>query len=76
MENNVHSLMLRVKDFMSGEDISLLFLEMKKDLINQILHTQPDELAKREELYKLTQALTLLERKMQEYVNELSKEFE
>lgn len=68
--------MYRVKDAMEGEDLSIIFQEIKDDLSQQILRTRPGEKEAREELYWQSYGLTLLERKMQEYVNDLTKENE
>lgn len=76
MESNLKELMYRVNGLMEGEDLSTLFSEIKKDLSNQIVMTKMDEKDKREDLYYMIHGLNLLEAKMQECVNEVTKENE
>lgn len=76
MESNLKELMYRVKAVMEGEDLSTLLNEIKKDLSNQIVMTQMSEKEKREDLYLMIHGLKLLEAKMQECVNEVTKENE
>lgn len=76
MESNLRELMYRVKAVVEGGDLSTLFEEIKKDLSNQIVMTKMDEKDKREDLYLMIHGLNLLDAKMQECVNEVTKENE
>lgn len=76
MESNLKELMYRVKAVVEGTDLSTLFNEIKKDLSDQIVRTKMDEKDKREDLYLMIHGLNLLEAKMQECVNEVTKENE
>lgn len=76
MESNLKELMYRVKAVVEGSDLLTLFTEIKKDLSNQIIMTKMDEKDKREDLYLMVHGLNLLEAKMQECVNEVTKENE
>lgn len=67
--SNVKNLTYLVKSLMEGDNLSLILSEIKKDIALEILHTKPNESAKREELYYTTAGLDRLEMKLQEYVN-------
>lgn len=64
MNRSMEQLRSKVKLMLEGEEISLLFDMVKKDLANQILLTKPNESEKREELYLTANGVDLLSRKM------------
>ena len=68
--------MYKVKTILEGDDFALLTNEIRKDISNQILCTSPSDTERREELYWQAHGLALMEQKMQEYMNEISKENE
>lgn len=73
MNSAIESLKYKVSTLMEEGEVSLLFQQIKNDIVTQILHTKPNEVEKREELYSTTQALNLLERKMTEYHNDIEE---
>lgn len=76
MKTELKQLMYKVSTLLEGEEISLLFQDIKHDISNQIMTTKPNETEKREELYFMTYGITLLERKMTELSNLVSQENE
>ena len=73
MESALNAIKYKVSTIMEGEEISLLFQQVKNDLANQIIRTKPNDTDKREELYYITQGIDYLERKMTEYANEIKE---
>ena len=73
MESALNAIKYKVSTIMEGEEISLLFQQVKNDLANQIIRTKPNDADRREELYYITQGLDYLERKMAEYANEIKE---
>ena len=73
MESALNAIKYKVSTIMEGEEISLLFQQVKNDLANQIIRTKPNDADKREELYYITQGIDYLERKMTEYANEIKE---
>lgn len=69
MKPELMELMYKVKQLLEGEEISLLFQDIKHDISSQIMTTKPDESGKREELYFMSYGISLLERKMTELSN-------
>ena len=69
MKHELKQLMYKVSTLLEGEEISLLFQDIKSDISNQIMNTKPTENEKREELYYMSYGITLLERKMTELSN-------
>lgn len=69
MKHELAQLMYKVRDLLEGEEISLLFNDIKHDISNQIMTTKPEESGKREELYFMSYGISLLERKMTELSN-------
>ncbi len=74
MDSVVQQLKYRVKDIEERGDFSLLFSLIKTDLTNQILLTSVNQKEDRENLYLMAHGLSLLERKIQEFVNDLNEE--
>lgn len=74
MDSVVQQLKYRVKDIEERGDFSLLFSLIKTDLTNQILLTNVNQKEDRENLYLMAHGLSLLERKIQEFVNDLNEE--
>lgn len=66
MKSELKQLMYKVSTLLEGEEISLLFEDIKLDISNQLMNTKPAESDKREELYYMSYGITLLERKMTE----------
>lgn len=73
MNSAIEALRYKVSTLMEEGEVSLLFQQIKNDIVTQILHTKPNETEKREELYNVTQGLSLLERKMTEYHNDIEE---
>ena len=73
MESALNAIKYKVSTIMEGEEISLLFQQVKNDLANQIIRTKPNDADRREELYYITQGIDYLERKMTEYANEIKE---
>ena len=73
MKHELKQLMYKVSTLLEGEEISLLFQQVKTDIASQIIRTKPNDADKREELYYITQGLDYLERKMTEYANEIKE---
>lgn len=73
MESALNAIKYKVSTIMEGEEISLLFQQVKTDIASQIIRTKPNDADKREELYYITQGLDYLERKMTEYANEIKE---
>lgn len=73
MNSAIESLKYKVSTIMEEGEISLLFQQIKNDIVTQILHTKPNEIEKREELYNITQGISFLERKMTEYHNDIEE---
>lgn len=73
MDFAIDALKYKVSTLMEGEEISLLFQQIKNDIATQMLHTKPTERDKREELYYLSQGVNLLECKMTEYKNDIEE---
>lgn len=76
MKHELKQLMYKVSTLLEGEEISLLFQDIKLDISNKILNTKPDDSEKREELYFMSYGITLLERKMTELSNDFKQENE
>lgn len=74
MKHELGQLMYKVSQLLEGEEISLLFSDIKHDISNKIMTTKPEESDKREELYFMSYGITLLERKMTELSNDYSQE--
>ena len=74
MDSVVQQLKYRVKDIEERGEDSLLFSLIKTDLTNQILLTNVNQKEDRENLYLMAHGLSLLERKIQEFVNDLNEE--
>lgn len=74
MDSVIQQLKYRVKDIEERGDFSLLFSLIKTDLTNQILLTNVNQKEDRENLYLMAHGLSLLERKIQEFVNDLNEE--
>lgn len=74
MKSELEQLMYKVSQLLEGEEISLLFEDIKHDISSQIMTTKPSESEKREELYFMTYGITLLERKMTELANLVPQE--
>lgn len=66
----------KVKSMMEEGDFSIIFNEIREDLSRSILQTAVNQKDEREELYLISNALTLLERKLQEFANDAFKENE
>lgn len=73
MESALDAIKYKVSTIMEGEEISLLFLQIKNDIAAQIIRTKPNDADKREELYYITQGIDYLERKMTEFANEIKE---
>lgn len=73
MDFAIDALKYKVSTIMEGEEISLLFQQIKNDIATQMLHTKPNEVEKREELYFITQGINFLERKMTGYHNDIKE---
>lgn len=73
MESALDAIKYKVSTIMEGEEISLLFQQIKTDIAAQIIRTKPNDAEKREELYYITQGIDFLERKMTEYANEIKE---
>lgn len=76
MKPELRQLMYKVSQLLEGEEISLLFNDIKLDISTQIMTTKPDEAGKREELYFMSYGINLLERKMNELSNLANQETE
>lgn len=76
MKSELAQLLYKVNSLIEGEEILLLFNDIKNDISNQISNTKPNEGEKREELYFMTYGITLLERKMTELSNDFKQENE
>lgn len=74
MKHELKQLMYKVSQLLEGEEISLLFSDIKHDISNQIMTTKPEEKDKREELYFMSYGISLLERKMTELSNDYVQE--
>lgn len=76
MKSELAQLLYKVNCLIEGEEILLLFNDIKSDISLQISNTKPNEGQKREELYFMTYGITLLERKMTELSNDFKQENE
>lgn len=76
MKHELRQLMYKVSNLLEGEEISLLFNDIKLDISSKILNTKPEDSEKREELYFMSYGITLLERKMTELSNDYKQENE
>lgn len=63
----------RVTQMVGDGDISLLFNEIRKDLANKMMNTQPGQTELREQLYFQSEGLKHLEEKFQEYLNDINR---
>lgn len=73
MKPELEQLLYKVSQLLEGEEISLLFSDIKHDISSQIMTTKPTDSEKREELYFMSYGITLLERKMTELSNILQE---
>lgn len=73
MESALNAIKYKVSTVMEGEEISLLFQQVKTDIAAQIIRTKPNDAEKRDELYYIAQGIDYLERKMTEYANEIKE---
>ncbi|MGL5377208.1 MAG: hypothetical protein ACRDAT_02765 [Cetobacterium sp.] len=73
MDYRLQGLKDRVTTMVGDGDISLLFNEIRKDLANKILNTQPGQTELRENLFYQAQGLNSLEEKFQGYVNDINR---
>lgn len=73
MDYKLQGLKDRVTTMVGDGDISLLFNEIRKDLANKILNTQPGQTELRENLFYQAKGLSSLEEKFQGYVNDINR---
>lgn len=69
-------LISQVRSIAEGDILPQLLDEIKQEYALSIVRTSIDQKDKREELYMLTKAIDALKAKLQEYVNEYSKDQE
>lgn len=73
MKTPTTGLMYKVSALLEEGEIISLFELIKQDLINQSMNTKPNEGHKREELYHISNGISLLERKMTELSNDFKE---
>lgn len=73
MKTPTTGLMYKVSALLEEGEIISLFELIKQDLITQSMNTKPNEGQKREELYHISNGITLLERKMTELSNDFKE---
>lgn len=76
MSFELDQLRYKVKGMVEAGEFSLLFQEINRDIVAQILRTEVNQKEAREDLYLMSKGLTLLEMKLQEFANEITKENE
>ncbi|MGL5013147.1 MAG: hypothetical protein ACRC6V_02495 [Bacteroidales bacterium] len=63
----------KIAALMEGDDLSIIFDEMKRKLAMEIINTDPDDVSMRNEKYWLVRSIKTLEKEFQGYVNDISR---
>lgn len=63
----------KIAALMEGDDLSIVFSEIKRKLAQDIINTKPDEVSIRNEKYWLVNSIKTLEKEFQGYVNDISR---